>query len=44
MMKILADECVDIPVFEYLKEYGYDIEHIYFLNKGSSDIDVLDSL
>jgi len=29
-MKILADESVDIPVFEFLKNGGFDIEHVSF--------------
>ena len=41
-MKILADESVDIPVFEFLKNGGFDIEHVSFFSSGSPDADVLD--
>ena len=41
-MKILADESVDIPVFEFLRKNGFDIEHISFFSSGSPDTDVLD--
>ncbi len=40
-MKFLADESVDIPVYFYLKEKGYVIDHISFLNKGIEDTEVL---
>jgi len=41
-MKILADESVDILVFEFLKKGGFDIEHVSFFSSGSPDADVLD--
>ena len=40
-MKCLADESVDIPVYLYLKEKGYSINHISFLKSGIDDKDVL---
>ncbi|MBS1487423.1 MAG: DUF5615 family PIN-like protein [Bacteroidetes bacterium] len=41
-MKFLADESVDVPVYNFLKEQGFDIEHILFGLAGSADIDVLE--
>jgi len=41
-MKILADESVDIPVYEYLKQAGFSIEHVSFIESGSTDLQVLD--
>ncbi len=41
-MRILADESVDLPVYEYLKQAGFSIEHISFKYSGSSDLQVLD--
>jgi predicted nuclease of predicted toxin-antitoxin system len=41
-MKILADESVDLPVFKFLKEAGFDIIHIMHGHGGSPDKDVLD--
>ncbi len=41
-MKILADESVDIPVYEYLKQAGFSIEHVSFIESGSTDLHVLD--
>ena len=40
-MKILADESVDMPVYEYLKQAGFSIEHISFVHSGIADVDVL---
>ena len=40
-MRIVADENVDMPVFEFLKKAGFNIEHISHLSRGSSDVDVL---
>lgn len=41
-MKFLADESVDVPVYIFLKERGFDIEHILFEYAGSPDAEVLD--
>jgi predicted nuclease of predicted toxin-antitoxin system len=41
-MNILADESVDHPVYEALKENGFNIKHIAFIGSGSTDTDVLD--
>ena len=41
-MKILADESVDHPVFDYLKGKGFNIKHISFIKGGLQDADVLD--
>lgn len=41
-MKILADESVDHPVYEALKEKGFNIKHVAFIGSGSTDSDVLD--
>lgn len=41
-MKILADESVDIPVYEYLKHAGFSIEHVSFIESGATDLQVLD--
>src|SRR5260221_13509651 len=41
-MKILADESVDHPVYEFLKGKGFNIKHISFIASGSPDVDVLD--
>jgi hypothetical protein len=35
-MRIVADENVDMPVFEFLKKAGFNIEHISHLSRGSS--------
>lgn len=40
-MRFLADESVDIPVFLYLKEKGYDIEHVAHISNGLDDERVL---
>ena len=40
-MKFLADESVDMPVYQHLKNIGFDIQHISLVSKGSTEVDVL---
>jgi predicted nuclease of predicted toxin-antitoxin system len=40
-MRFLADESVDIPVFLFLKERGFDIEHVAHISNGLDDDRVL---
>jgi predicted nuclease of predicted toxin-antitoxin system len=40
-MKFLADESVDLPVYYFLKEKGFAIEHITFIKPGIRDDRVL---
>lgn len=41
-MKILADESVDRPIVERLRESDYDVEYIAEIEPGISDQDVLE--
>ena len=40
-MKFLADESVDLPVYHFLKNTGFDINHVAFINPGIPDAEVL---
>lgn len=40
-MRLLADESVDFPIYLFLKEKGYSIEHVALIRKGMYDNKVL---
>ena len=40
-MKILADESVDAPVVEALRDAGHDVEFVLEISPGIPDTDVL---
>jgi len=40
-MKILADECVDKPIVDYLRDKGYKVLYVAEMNPSISDSEVL---